>query len=123
MSPRTALAALCLALLACACTPGGPAASARAPTPAQAPAAVDAGALAIDRSCRVAADCEVKNVGNCCGYAPACVNRDAVPDPDAVRARCARSGIASICGWQEIQACDCVQGRCEAVTGPPMRER
>src|SRR5690606_3553084 len=123
MSPRTALAALCLALLACACTPGGPAASARAPTPAPAPAAVVAGALAIAPSCRRAAIRQREDVGHCCVYPPAGVTRDAGPDPDAVRARCARSGMASICGWQEIQACDCVQGRCEAVTGPPMRER
>lgn len=117
MSPRAALAALCLALVA-ACAPGAPA---PAGDPAPAPSSVDApvaGPALADRSCAVAADCAVKNVGNCCGYQPACVNRDAAVDPDAVRAACERSGMASVCGWKDIQACDCVQGRCEAVDGP-----
>jgi len=117
MSPRAALAALCLAL-ATACAPGAP-----APAPDVAPPAADApapgtGPALADRSCRVAADCAVKNVGNCCGYQPACVNRDAAVDPEAVRAACERDGKASICGWKDIQACDCVQNRCEAVDGP-----
>ena len=114
MSPRAALAALCLAL-ATACAPG-----ASAPAPESVPpiaSAPAAGAALADRSCAVAADCAVKNVGNCCGYQPACVNRDAAVDPDAVRAACERSGMASVCGWQDIQACDCVQERCEAVHG------
>lgn len=112
---RAALVALCLALATVACAPAGPATSARPPAPDALPQ--------LDRSCRVAADCEVKNVGNCCGYQPACVNRGATPDPDAVRAECARRGMASVCGWRDIQACDCVQGRCEAVSGPIGRER
>jgi hypothetical protein len=71
-----------------------------------------------DLSCRVAEDCEVKNVGNCCGYFPACVNRNSTVDPEAVRAECARTGTSSVCGFPDIQACDCVQGQCRAVTGP-----
>jgi hypothetical protein len=76
-----------------------------------------------DLSCRIADDCVVKNVGNCCGYFPACVNKDSPVDPDAVRAECERTGTSSICGWQDIQACDCVQGQCRAVTGPLQVER
>ncbi|WP_337926423.1 hypothetical protein [Luteimonas saliphila] len=60
----------------------------------------------------------MKNVGNCCGYFPACVNKDGPVDPDAVRAQCERNGMSSVCGWKDIQACDCVQGRCQAVDGP-----
>jgi hypothetical protein len=77
------------------------------------PASTDAVA-ALDRSCRTAADCAVKNVGNCCGYMPACVNTNAKPDPDAVQAQCAKQGMASVCGFQEIRSCQCVQGKCEA---------
>ena len=70
-----------------------------------------------DLSCKVADDCAVKNVGNCCGYFPACVNKDSAVDPVAVRAECERSGMSSVCGWQDIQACECAQGQCRAVSG------
>lgn len=78
-----------------------------APAPATTP-------VALDTTCRVDADCTVKNVGNCCGYAPACVNVDSPTDPEGVRAECEKRGMVSICGFQEIAACRCVQGRCEA---------
>jgi hypothetical protein len=81
--------------------------------PANPPAGTDRVA-ALDRSCRTGADCAVKNVGNCCGYMPACVNTNAKPDPDAVQAQCAKQGMASVCGFQEIRSCQCVQGQCEA---------
>src|SRR5690606_1615520 len=67
----------------------------------------------LDRSCSVDSDCAVKDVGNCCGYFPACVNRDARPDPVAVRAACAASGMASVCGFREVEACSCVASTCE----------
>lgn len=70
-----------------------------------------------DLSCKVADDCAVKDVGNCCGYFPACVNKDSAVDPDAVRAECERTGMSSVCGWQDIQACECAQGQCRAVSG------
>ncbi len=66
-----------------------------------------------DRSCRTDADCAVKNVGSCCGYFPLCVNKNAKTDPAAVRAQCEKDGISSICGFQEVKGCQCVQGRCE----------
>nr|WP_246109194.1 hypothetical protein [Vulcaniibacterium gelatinicum] len=66
----------------------------------------------VDRSCRNDADCTVKNVGNCCGYYPACVNVDSPTDPEGVQARCAREGIASVCGFPEIAGCRCVDGQC-----------
>ncbi len=67
-----------------------------------------------DRSCKTDADCVVKNVGNCCGYYPGCVNVNAQTDPAGVQARCAKSGMASVCGFPEISACSCVQGQCKA---------
>jgi hypothetical protein len=66
-----------------------------------------------ERSCQVDADCAVKNVGNCCGYFPACVNRNAQTFPEQVKAACEREGRSSVCGFREISACRCVQNRCE----------
>lgn len=73
--------------------------------------------IAIDASCRTDADCTVKNVGNCCGYYPACVNVNSPTDPQGVQARCAKEGMSSVCGFQEITACSCQQGHCEAESG------
>ena len=72
----------------------------------------------VDYSCKTNADCEVKNVGNCCGYYPACVNKDSPTFPEKVKAACAAEGSSSICGFPEISSCDCIEGRCAAVTGP-----
>ena len=115
---------LALALLA-ACT-AQQAAPAAAPSPPEAGAPpVPAGRpppprhrLPPEPAGSVAADCEMKNVGNCCGYFPACVSKDAKVDPDAVRAECERTGMSSVCGFQDIQACACEQGQCRAVSGP-----
>lgn len=68
--------------------------------------------------CKTDADCEVKNVGNCCGYFPACVNKDSPTFPEKVKAGCAASGMQSICGFQEISSCQCIEGRCAGVAGP-----
>lgn len=70
----------------------------------------------IDTSCKTDADCAVKNVGNCCGYYPACVNKDSPTFPEQVKAQCEREGRMAICGFREIAACTCNQGRCDAVS-------
>lgn len=114
------LAGACLALLLAACAPRADVAAPQPPAGAPAPVATPVPSTdpaAPDASCRVASDCAVRNVGNCCGYFPACVNKDATVDPDAVRAQCERNGMASVCGWQDIQSCDCVQNQCRAVGG------
>lgn len=110
---------LALSLAACAApTASGPEAEA---TPAPTPVPDDGTAAGhgqvptLDTSCRVDSDCTVKDVGNCCGTFPACVNVDSPADPQAVMAECQRSGMASVCGFREIQACACVASRCEAV--------
>ncbi len=41
--------------------------------------------------CETDSDCAVKNVGNCCGYYPACVNKFFVPDLEAVQKECQES--------------------------------
>lgn len=71
----------------------------------------------VDRTCQSDADCAVKDVGSCCGYYPACVNKDSRTDPAAVKAQCAASGMASVCGFQEIAACTCSAGTCQAAGG------
>lgn len=71
----------------------------------------------VDIRCATSADCEVKNVGNCCGYFPACVNKDSPVFPDQVRMACEREGRASICGFREISSCQCVTGQCQAADG------
>lgn len=95
-------------LVACAAPP--PAAA----PPAASPPASAATPVVIDRSCRSDADCTVKNVGNCCGAAPACVNVASATDPQAVKAQCQASGRMSICGFRQISGCQCVAGQCAA---------
>lgn len=91
--------------------PGGETTAAvTAPQKSQKPSSRPA---APDRSCRSDSDCAVKDVGNCCGYFPMCVNKNAQTDPAAVRAACEREGIASICGFEEVKGCRCVDNRCE----------
>ncbi|MGH8077264.1 MAG: hypothetical protein ACREPE_08075 [Lysobacter sp.] len=87
------------------------------PTSVRAPAATGK----VDSSCRTDADCTVKNVGNCCGYYPACVNVNSPTDPQGVQAQCAKDGMASVCGFQEISGCQCVQGQCRAGSGAVTR--
>lgn len=70
----------------------------------------------VDYSCKTDADCAVKNVGNCCGYYPACVNKDSPTFPEQVKAQCEREGRMAVCGFREIAACTCNQGRCDAVS-------
>lgn len=130
------LCASLLMLVACAAPPSAsqnvaPSAAAQA-QPAKPPPRMsdplpaervpEAGTTAkLDKSCQSNADCAVKNVGNCCGAMPACVNKDSPTDPAAVQAECARSGRMSVCGFREISACQCSDGRCEAVDGQALR--
>lgn len=67
----------------------------------------------LDLSCRSDADCTIKNVGNCCGEYPACVNVNSPTDPAAVQAECKRTGRMSTCGFPAITSCQCVQGECK----------
>lgn len=81
------------------------------------PQRVKGGTVVIDASCRTDADCTVKDVGNCCGYYPACVNKNSPTDPEGVRAQCAKTGMASVCGFREISACSCNADKCESADG------
>jgi hypothetical protein len=66
----------------------------------------------LDYHCTSDADCAVKDIGNCCGAYPACVNKDSPTDPAAVQAQCAKQGRMSACGFRPVDACSCTQGRC-----------
>ncbi len=68
----------------------------------------------VNTACTTDADCAVKDVGNCCGYYPACVNKDSPTFPEQVKAECAKNDMMSTCGFREISSCACVSGRCEA---------
>ncbi len=87
------------------------------PLPPQRGLRTGASAGKVDRSCAGDADCAVKDVGNCCGYYPACVNKDSQTFPEQVKAQCEQEGRMSVCGFREISSCQCVEGRCQAVPG------
>lgn len=120
--PAALIAILLLTLAACAApaptqpesSTAQPAPVASTPSPPATPASPAPAAVAIDRSCKTDADCTVKNVGNCCGYYPACVNVDSPTDPKGVQAECAKKGMMSVCGFPDISSCSCKQGQCEA---------
>lgn len=78
-------------------------------------------APSLDYACSVDADCAVKNVGNCCGAMPACVNKDSPVDPAAVQSQCAKDGRMGVCGFREISSCSCNAGRCEPAGNDRMR--
>lgn len=69
----------------------------------------------VDYSCHTDTDCAVKDVGNCCGALPMCVNRDSPVFPERVRAECAKNHRAGTCGFPVIDSCVCTQGRCSNV--------
>lgn len=116
---------LCLCLLgACAMSAGNDAQQQSATKPAATrPAPPMSGPLPanevreapkLDYSCKTDADCAVKNVGNCCGAMPACVNKDSPVDPAAVQSQCAKQGMVSACGFRPVSTCRCNAGTCES---------
>lgn len=121
--------AACLTAAAVACTApptsaATDAAQSAAPAPAK-PRPATGGPLPaervraqIDRSCRIDADCVVKDVRNCCGAMPACVSAKAKIDPTKVQEDCQRGGMAAVCGFQPIDDCKCARGQCVAVVAP-----
>ena len=78
----------------------------------------DRAPVQVDRSCRTDADCAVKNVGNCCGAMPACVNKDSPTDPAGVQAQCAKEGMVSVCGFAEMEGCRCTDNQCTPAVAP-----
>ena len=66
----------------------------------------------IDFSCTTDADCIIKDVHNCCGYFPQCVNKNYQTNPTLVDTLCKNEEVFSTCGYQEVTSCGCVEGRC-----------
>jgi len=66
-------------------------------------------------SCNSDQDCQIKNVGNCCGYFPECVNKGYEPNLTKVQQECFEEGIASVCGFPEISGCECVNNTCKNI--------
>ena len=69
----------------------------------------------LNRSCKVDADCEVKDVGNCCGYLPQCVNKAAAINKQLVSQLCKEQLIMGTCGVQLIESCKCEMSQCRAI--------
>gem|GEM_PF-5810775 len=69
-------------------------------------------AQSVDYSCSTDGDCEVKDLGGCCGYNPRCVNRLR----DVPGFECPPGG-ASPCGFLVIDACVCRDQVCRNVQG------
>ena len=69
----------------------------------------------VDFSCKSDSDCKIKDVGSCCGYRPACVNKDSKTFPAQVKAECAKNDMAGICGFPSISSCTCTNNKCEGV--------
>jgi len=120
--------AACLSAAAAACTAPPTSAATDSAQSAPAPAKPQPAAggplpaermgAQIDRSCRADADCVIKDVRNCCGAMPACVNVDAKIDPSKMQEDCKRGGMAAVCGFQAIESCKCARGQCIAVAAP-----
>lgn len=103
-----AIAVLVFALLVAACH------GAVSPSPeVRVPDAQQTAPRVVDYSCTSDNQCAIKNVGNCCGEYPACVNVDSPTFPEQVKADCARKGVSGICGFPVLEGCQCVEGRCE----------
>ena len=73
-----------------------------------------------DVSCAEASDCEVKDVGSCCGSYPKCVNRDYEPDQEALAAYCQENEVSSTCEVPDVLGCACVDGLCVDSSGGPI---
>ena len=108
------LIAILGSLLLSACTSAAVTASAGAAAVEASEPAASTGQ--VDVSCKTDADCAVKDVGNCCGYFPACVNTASPTFAEQVRAACAKEGTSSVCGFAEISSCECVDSQCRAAS-------
>ena len=72
----------------------------------------------IDTKCQQDSDCSKKDVGNCCGYFPKCVNKDFEPNLEAMKLWCQVNGSVGVCGWADFDSCQCQEGVCEEVQAP-----
>ncbi len=66
----------------------------------------------INYSCGKNEDCVIKDVHNCCGYYPKCVNINAAVDPQKVKEFCKSGGRVSVCGFPSVSSCTCADNIC-----------
>lgn len=59
----------------------------------------------IDLSCVQGSDCQIKDIGNQCGYYPMCVNKNFIPNPPELD--------SMICGFPSINGCQCIENKCQ----------
>ena len=76
----------------------------------------------VNFSCKSDSDCKIKDIGNCCGAYPACVNKDSQTFPAEVKAQCVKDGMSGICGFPSISSCTCTNNKCEGVAGSGSEE-
>jgi hypothetical protein len=100
--------------------PNPPTATSPAPIASSSAPAAASDPFHPDRTCKVDADCQVKDVGNCCGAYPECVNKDAAVDPKSVKAQCAREHRMGMCHVMAVGGCSCVQGQCSDINAAQM---
>jgi len=67
----------------------------------------------IDYTCVKNSDCVIKNVYNCCGAYPKCVNKNAIINSNFASQNCSKEGFDSICGFPSIDSCQCINSKCE----------
>ncbi len=67
----------------------------------------------IDYSCKTDSDCTIKDIRNCCGYYPKCVNVNSRPNQELVINLCEISESMAICGFQTINRCRCIDDVCQ----------
>ena len=79
------------------------------------PKSVEEYQASIDYSCSTDSDCIKKNVGNCCGFFPKCVNKNFEPNKGLLKELCKEENAFSICGYPEITSCKCTNNKCEAL--------
>lgn len=69
----------------------------------------------IDYSCNTDSECTVKDIHNCCGEYPECVNVDAEVNSEKVTELCEKSDTAAVCGFPTINGCECKDNKCSGV--------
>ena len=69
----------------------------------------------VDYSCETDRDCTLKDVHNCCGYYPQCVNTEFVSEPGIVDELCEVSERSGVCGFPTINGCQCIDGKCQGI--------
>ena len=67
----------------------------------------------IEYSCQVNSDCVIRDVRNCCGYYPKCINRNSDTKPELVQELCRLTDTMAICGFPTINSCVCNNNVCE----------